>query len=263
MCYFFSFCDNIDLERGDIMSFSDNLKKEREKKGLTKAKMASLLNIPYTSYNNFENGREPKVTIMLKLANILDITLYDLIGNNGISQLAKSGELAKTLNNDDDEVVLLKKYRTLNTNDKELIYNIITRLSNYKKTEQVKEFITIEPPFLIPYYGKVASAGTGQYVFDDIPPEMIVIENTDENVKVNFAIGVNGDSMEPTFYDGQTVLVQKLEKINVGEIGIFMIDGEAFVKELGNGVLISHNLKYDAIKITEDTVCIGKVIGVR
>ena len=245
------------------MSFSDNLKKEREKKGFTKAKMSSLLNIPYTSYNNFENGREPKVTLMIKIAKILDITLYDLIGNEGIGQLAKSGELAKTLGiDDDDEMILLKNYRNLNINDKKLIVDIIKRLTNHKDNEQTKEFITIEPPFLIPYYGKVASAGTGQYVFDDIPPQMIAIDNIDKNVKASFAIGVNGDSMEPTYYDGQTVLVQKLDKINIGEIGIFMIDGEAFVKELGNGVLISHNKKYDDIKITEDTICIGKVIGV-
>ena len=40
-----------------------------------------------------------------------------------------------------------------------------------------------------------------------------------------------------------------------------MINGEAFVKELGDGVLISHNKKYKDINLTENTVCIGKVIS--
>ena len=119
----------------------------------------------------------------------------------------------------------------------------------------------LQPPLLVPYYGHVASAGTGQYVFDDIPPEMIEIENEMDNMHVDFAIGVNGDSMEPTYHDGDTLLIKKQSEICVGEIGIFMINGEAFVKELGDGVLISHNKKYKSIDITSDTRCIGKVIG--
>ena len=119
----------------------------------------------------------------------------------------------------------------------------------------------LQPPLLVPYYGHVASAGTGQYVFDDIPPEMIEIENEMDNMHVDFAIGVNGDSMEPTYHDGDTLLIKKQSEICVGEVGIFMINGEAFVKELGDGVLISHNKKYKDINLTENTVCIGKVIS--
>lgn len=131
------------------------------------------------------------------------------------------------------------------------------------KPESYKEFIVLEPPLLIPYYGHIASAGTGQYVFDDIPPEMIEIEKDVDTLQVNFAIGVNGNSMEPTYKDGDTLLVKKQPRINIGEIGIFMVNGEAFVKELGDCVLISHNKEYGDINITDDTRCIGKVVGVR
>lgn len=129
------------------------------------------------------------------------------------------------------------------------------------KPEPYKEFITIQPPLLVPYYGHIASAGTGQYVFDDIPPEMIEIENTMDNMQANFAIGVNGDSMEPTYQDGDILLVKKQSEIHIGEVGIFMINGEAYVKELGNGSLISHNNAYEDIKISDTTTCIGKVLG--
>ncbi|MCR0329935.1 XRE family transcriptional regulator [[Clostridium] innocuum] len=129
------------------------------------------------------------------------------------------------------------------------------------KPEPYKEFIMIQPPILVPYYGHVASAGTGQYVFDDIPPEMIEIENEMDNMQVDFAIGVNGDSMDPTYHDGDTLLIKKQSDINTGEIGIFMINGEAFVKELGDGVLISHNKKYKDIRINDSVICLGKVIS--
>lgn len=130
------------------------------------------------------------------------------------------------------------------------------------KPEPYKEFMVIQPPILVPYYGHIASAGTGQYVFDDIPPELIELEYEMDNMEIDFAIGVNGDSMEPTYSDGDTLLVKKTE-VHKGDIGIFMINGEAFVKELGDGKLVSHNKSYSDIDITSDTKCIGKVIGIR
>lgn len=90
---------------------------------------------------------------------------------------------------------------------------------------------------------------------------MIEIENTIENQEVSFAIDVNGDSMEPTYHDEDTLLVKKQNTLRVGEIGIFMINSEAYVKELGKETLISHNKTYNDIPLTEDIVCIGKVIG--
>lgn len=152
----------------------------------------------------------------------------------------------------------IKKYRKLDAVDKQAVDGLLNTLSSRRET---KEFIVLEPSLMVPYYGHVASAGTGQYIFDDIPPEMIEIENTMENMQANFAIGVNGNSMEPTYKDGDRLLVKKQPKIKIGEIGIFMVNGEAFVKELGDKVLISHNKDYDDLSIDETTVCIGKVIG--
>lgn len=133
-------------------------------------------------------------------------------------------------------------------------------LSN-RRSEQSKEFIQLEPPLLYPYYGHIASAGTGQFVFDDIPPEMIEVENNHINMQADFAVGVNGDSMEPTYSDGDVLLIKKQHSLNKGDIGIFMIDGEAFVKEYAGDVLKSHNKAYPDILVSENTVCLGKVIG--
>lgn len=40
-----------------------------------------------------------------------------------------------------------------------------------------------------------------------------------------------------------------------------MVNGEVFIKELGDGVLISHNKEYRNISIDDTTICIGKVLG--
>lgn len=91
----------------------------------------------------------------------------------------------------------------------------------------------------------------------------MVIESP-EAEKADYAIHVSGDSMEPTYHDGDKVFVEKCGSIDVGEIGIFVVNGDVYIKELGNKCLISHNEKYKLIRIGEgDSVyCCGRVIGI-
>jgi phage repressor protein C with HTH and peptisase S24 domain len=70
--------------------------------------------------------------------------------------------------------------------------------------------------------------------------------------------------MEPTYHDGDKVFVEKCDAVDVGEVGIFVVNGDVYIKELGNQCLISHNEKYKPIRIGEnDSVyCCGRVIGI-
>lgn len=61
------------------MDFSQRLKELRTGKGISKVTMAKELDIPYTTYNNYENGREPKYEILRKIARILNVTLGELL----------------------------------------------------------------------------------------------------------------------------------------------------------------------------------------
>lgn len=90
---------------------------------------------------------------------------------------------------------------------------------------------------------------------------MIEVESNHINMQADFAVGVNGDSMEPTYKDRDVLLIKKQPSVNIGEIGIFMIDGEAFVKEFAGEFLKSHNDKYEDILVTDQTICLGKVVG--
>lgn len=77
----------------------------------------------------------------------------------------------------------------------------------------------------------------------------------------DFIIGVNGDSMEPDYHDGDLLYVKKTECISHGDVGIFTIGNECFLKEYGENGLLSRNRDYDDIPGTEDVRLIGKVIG--
>ena len=65
----------------------------------------------------------------------------------------------------------------------------------------------------------------------------------------------------------QIVWIQKISKIEDGEIGIFYLDGKAYIKKLQDNkkgsFLISLNKKYDPIEITpeKDFRTFGRVVG--
>ena len=75
---------------------------------------------------------------------------------------------------------------------------------------------------------------------------------------------MRGDSMEPSFHDGEDIFVEHTEQLSPGEIGIFFIDSEGFVKEYRPDGLHSHKPKYPPIRPTEDVEVryVGRVLGV-
>ena len=61
------------MKGGNMSTFSEILKRERENKGYSKAELARKLNIPYTTYQNYENGREPKIDVIKQISEELGI----------------------------------------------------------------------------------------------------------------------------------------------------------------------------------------------
>ena len=116
---------------------------------------------------------------------------------------------------------------------------------------------------IIKLFDIAVCAGDGFYVDDAIESESITVEDSN----ADYAVRVSGDSMEPTYKNGDILLVQKTEELSNGDIGIFYIDGNTMCKKYvkrGRGVsLVPENNKYEAIKITKDKDCViqGKVIG--
>ena len=79
-----------------------------------------------------------------------------------------------------------------------------------------------------------------------------------------FGVRIQGDSMEPAYKDGDIVFIHKQdEPVREGEIGVFSLNGEGYMKRLGHKELESLNPKYPAIPIRQydDLRCFGKVLG--
>ncbi len=118
---------------------------------------------------------------------------------------------------------------------------------------------------MLPLYSLAVSAGTGQFLdSEDYDMTEVGPEVPDG---ANFGVRVAGDSMEPRFHDGQTVWVSQQHSLMTGEIGIFLYDGCAYLKQLvaGDGYLALHSLnpEYPDIRIspTLPLRVLGKVLA--
>lgn len=216
---------------------------------------------------SWENGNSrPDIEILMKLCDIYGIK--DILGTFGYDGYKEDGSLQLNMK----EVDMVEKYRLISTHspdgavvvdtvlDRE--YAIAEKLREQKERLEKVQRMDMEvaeeivPLRLWAYYGKIACAGTG-FIFDDIPSD--TVQAPDANA--DFIIGVNGDSMEPDYSDGEKLYIKKVESINPGEVGIFTINNECFLKEYGEDGLVSKNKKYDDIPGNEDVRLIGRVVG--
>ncbi len=110
----------------------------------------------------------------------------------------------------------------------------------------------VAPLRQLPLYSLAVSAGTGQFL-DGEDYEMVEV-GAEVPEGSNFGVRVAGDSMEPRFHNGQTVWVRQQRSLMTGEIGIFLYDGNAYLKQLvareGTVALHSLNPHYDDIVIS-------------
>lgn len=105
------------------------------------------------------------------------------------------------------------------------------------------------------------SAGTGQHLdssdYTELTTEKELPRGTD------YAVRVKGDSMEPNYTDGQILFIKTQNALDNGEIGIFSLNGEVYVKKLLSDKLISLNKNYQPIPLLESDEfhIFGKVLG--
>ena len=74
-----------------------------------------------------------------------------------------------------------------------------------------------------------ASAGTGAFLEDENFELVSFPENTVPG-NADFGVRVSGDSMEPVYHDGQIVWVQRCNELSPGEVGLFLYDGDGYIK---------------------------------
>lgn len=250
-------------------NFAETLREMRQSAGFTQKQAYEKIGVPQSTFSSWEIGKsEPSADILLRLCEIYGVT--DILSAFGYDGYNDDGSILLDIK----EQGLIEKYRSLDAYGRETISISLDREAERVKTiteqsEQLKQqadrIAELEPMLaqsaivirLYAYLNKIASAGSGFY-FDDIPTDTIEAPYCKG---ADFIIGVNGDSMEPDYHDGDKLYIQKAKALSIGDVGIFTVWNECFVKELGERGLISKNPAYDDIPGTEDVRLIGRVLG--
>ena len=76
------------------------------------------------------------------------------------------------------------------------------------------------------------SAGTGSFLDED-NFEMVSFPENAVPTEADFGVRVSGNSMEPVYHDGQIVWVERCETLSIGQVGVFVYDGEGYLKSYG------------------------------
>lgn len=242
-------------------TFGEKIKEARKQKNLTQKQLADLIGAAHNSISDWENNKnKPDPDTIELLCGVLKITPNYLLASSEDDFSPK-------------EKLLIKKYRLISEYSTEGINVVETVLNreyslaeNLKKQNEQIQKMDVEvaeeiiPKRILAYYGKIAAAGKS-YGFEDVTAGTIECPLTDESQRADYVIGVSGNSMEPTFYDGDIVYVKKDSHLKIGEIGIFQKDNGIYIKEVGKEGLISHNPDYKPMTEENTVVCLGKVIG--
>lgn len=119
----------------------------------------------------------------------------------------------------------------------------------------------------IPIVSKV-SAGIGVFGEDEIIEYLSLPKEL--NKKCDFATFVTGDSMIPLIQDNNLILIRKTETLENGNIGVFFLNENVYVKKFSynpltrEAKLVSLNKDYPIINIKDEDAfhIIGRVVGV-
>ncbi|MBQ8848952.1 MAG: LexA family transcriptional regulator [Clostridia bacterium] len=265
------------------MDYIDRIKKLKNEKKITNERLSELTGIPLGTLSKILAGisDSPKLINIIAIAEALECSVDYLV----------SGEPRNTNNFtlSADEISLIESYRALDGFGQDIVRMIVDKegervgaygspdLSVSEKSEKkkVQSGAKILPPVASPaayaprigkrsllLYDLPVSAGPGVYL-DDTTAESINIPDNEKTQIADYALRISGNSMEPKYHDGDVLLVENCDSVEIGELGIFILDGNGYFKKYGGDTLISLNPEYGEILLKEyaEAVCCGRVVG--
>ncbi len=246
----------------NIEAISSRIKQLRISNNLEQTDVADFLGYKsFTTISKWENGKNlPNGGKLAKLAQLFNTTTdYILYGE----------QLNDGKNNTKHELKiptspLVKKITTtvveLNVPRKQKVLDFATE----QLKEQKNRITSIEKKLYEYKVYEKLSAGTGYGYFGDGNYDTVFY---DEELDYDFASWVFGDSMEPTYLNGEVVLIKQTGFDYEGGIYAVEWDGQTYIKKVyreKDGLrLVSLNKKYNDkfAPFSEDPRIIGKIVG--
>ena len=230
------------------MKFSETLAKLRNEKGLTQAQVAGYISshigkqLTFRAVSYWEKGASSpsaeQFLLLCELYGVRDVQSAFRGIDADYRNLARLNDLGKSR---------VEEYIAM------LAGTALFSEHEYDADVAHRRFIKL--------YDVSVAAGTGNLLDSDSYEDFVVDETVPDDA--GFAVRVSGDSMTPRFVDGQIIFIKEYRWVDIGEIGIFALNGDSYVKKLGSGELISLNPRYEPIRLRESDsfYTFGKVIG--
>ena len=223
------------------------IKRLRESQGLNQKEFASLVGVSNSRVSNWELGiNRPDVDTLADICAVLSVSADALLETRPSATAPWSAPLVTA-------------YEAAIEPTQQAACAVLG----------IPHLLPDLPPAPTPIitYSFRAAAGIPVWVDGDCEerdyPSAVVPRGT------SFAIGIDGDSMEPTIPRDSVVFVKRQPDLNNGEIGVFMINGDEAVckryyKDKDGVRLLSDNPEYAPIHIAKDAEgfgLVGKVVG--
>lgn len=199
----------------------NNLGPFRESLGMNQKEFAAALGIPANTYNNYESGnRDPKSDFWIAVARRFGVSIDYLLGFQDDPQPKVYVEEPVPFS------PIAAKYAALDDQSKKLVDMVIDFEASRKPVPApVPVEAKREPPRMkvIPLFP--AAAGPGELMDGLLVDECSVLESS----PAAFAVRISGDSMEPDFRNGETVLCER-RMPEPGDMAVVMVNGGVIVK---------------------------------
>ena len=238
------------------MEFKEIIKELRKSKDYSADYVAEKIDIPAGSYKKYESGiLNPGVPVVIKLADFYGVSTDYLLGRTEIKAMAGTSP-AEQLDVTVTEQEMIERYTQLPEEWRLIFLDIIKKLAG------VPDDAVLDTRPVIVFtrcHRMKASAGMGFDLENDDEWREVRIYDCQEAHDADFAVEVDGRSMEPDYLDGEIVFVKLADEVPVGSVGLFIHDGRGYIKERGEKCLISRNPEYPDIHGECKTV--GVVIG--
>ncbi|HCD4749334.1 helix-turn-helix transcriptional regulator [Staphylococcus aureus] len=225
-----------------------NIRKFLNDSNMSQKKLAELINIKPSTLSDYLNLRSnPSHGVIQRIADVFEVGKSDI----------------DTTYKDDNDITSIYNKLTPPRQENVLNYANEQLEEQNSKGDNVVDINSYKQEKTPVNVNGCVSAGVGERLHD----ETLFTEMVKGPIPTyDLALKVNGDSMEPMFKDGEIIFVEKTHNIKNGQIGIFIIEEEAYVKKVfvedDRLTLVSLNKDYDDLHFyrNESVRLIGKVI---
>lgn len=250
------------------MTIGERVKELRKYLGLSLESFGNTVGVGRSSISKIELGKNsPSDRTIMLICDKFDVNEDWLIHGEGPMLKEKPdtddliGQLADKYPLTDTDRRILKAFLNLSDSDRQAFLRFGQELAKLQREDEESEpWKAISPGRLVlPQMFGRPSAGLGAEIVDGSEP--IEVAATPQAKKADYVLKVDGHSMEPKYKDGDQILVQSVPEVEIGQIGVFDVNGQIYIKQREPGRLHSLNPEYPDIQLDTDSVCLGLVLG--